>query len=149
MTTHLKAAIVAAALMAAGAAMPARAADDAMKVCGQKYQAAKAAKTLPANQTWAQFLAQCRATLQPAAAAAPAAKPAMASAPAKPAPAAAAKPAAAPKTAPGEKTPNQIAAQQRMHECAAQWKADKAANKIPAGQTWPKYWSACSKRLKG
>ncbi|MBA3896712.1 MAG: hypothetical protein H0X36_06180, partial [Sphingomonadaceae bacterium] len=55
---------------------PAAAAENAMKVCGAKYQAAK---TLPAGQTWAQFLAQCRKTM-PATAAmpAPAAKPAMA-----------------------------------------------------------------------
>jgi len=46
----------------------------------------------------------------------------------------------------------QSAAQQAMHErqkkCGAEWKADKAAGKIEKGMTWPKYWSACNKRLK-
>jgi hypothetical protein len=35
----------------------------------------------------------------------------------------------------------------RMKSCAADWKAAKAAGQVPAGQTWPKYWSACNKRL--
>ena len=45
-----------------GMAIPAHAADNVMKECGAKYQAAKASKTLPAGQTWAQYLAQCRGT---------------------------------------------------------------------------------------
>ena len=36
----------------------------------------------------------------------------------------------------------------RQKECGAEWKADKAAGKVAAGTTWPKYWSACSKRKK-
>lgn len=36
----------------------------------------------------------------------------------------------------------------RITACGAQWRADKAAGRIPSGQTWPKYWSACSARLK-
>jgi hypothetical protein len=35
----------------------------------------------------------------------------------------------------------------RMKTCAAEWKAAKAANQVPAGQRWPQYWSACNKRL--
>ena len=37
----------------------------------------------------------------------------------------------------------------RQKECGAEWKADKAAGKVEKGMTWPKYWSACSKRKKG
>ena len=37
-------------------AAPAMAADNVMQACGAKYQGAEAAKTLPAGQTWAQFL---------------------------------------------------------------------------------------------
>ncbi len=44
-------------------------------------------------------------------------------------------------------TPGQIAAKERQKACAGEWKKDKAAGKT-AGQTWPKYWSACNKRLK-
>ena len=36
----------------------------------------------------------------------------------------------------------------RIKACGAQWRTDKAAGRIPAGQTWPKYWSACNTRLK-
>jgi hypothetical protein len=40
-------------------------------------------------------------------------------------------------------------AAQRQRACGAEWKADKAAGKVEKGMTWPKYWSACSKRKKG
>ena len=46
----------------------------------------------------------------------------------------------------------QSAAMQAMHErqkkCGAEWKEAKAAGKIEKGTTWPKFWSACNKRLK-
>lgn len=144
MTHIMKMAVAAAMLAGIGTAAPAFAADNVMKVCGAKYQAAKTAKTLPANQTWNQFLAQCRASL---------AKPAAVTTPAKPAPAPAAKPAKVVAAKPAVKTPGQPTAAQaamyaREKQCGAQWRADKAAKKIPAGQTWPQYWSACNKRIK-
>jgi hypothetical protein len=46
-------------------------------------------------------------------------------------------------------SPGQLAARERMHKCAAEWKEAKAAGKIEKGMKWPKYWSACNKRLKG
>ncbi len=69
----------------------------------------------------------------------------------------ASRPAGAQTTAPATTTqakPKRTvsAAQQAMRErqkkCGAEWKADKAAGKIEKGMTWPKYWSACNKRLK-
>jgi hypothetical protein len=36
----------------------------------------------------------------------------------------------------------------RERQCGAQYRAEKAAGKLPAGQTWPQYWSACNKRMK-
>lgn len=45
-------------------------------------------------------------------------------------------------------TPGQQAARERQRTCAGQWKVDKVAGKT-GGLTWPKYWSACNKRLKG
>jgi hypothetical protein len=45
-------------------------------------------------------------------------------------------------------TAGQKAAQERQKKCAAEWKDAKAAGKIEKGTTWPKYWSACNKRLK-
>jgi hypothetical protein len=136
-----KMAVAAAMLAGIGTAAPAFAADNAMKVCGAKYQAAKTAKTIPAGQTWSQYLAQCRASLP---------KPAAVTTPAKPA--AAAKPARvavakAPKT-PGQPSPAQAAMYARERQCGAQYRAEKVAGKLPAGQTWPQYWSACNKRMK-
>ena len=112
---------IGAALVLAAAAPAMAAGDNAMKVCGAKYQAARAGKTLPAGQTWNAFLAQCRGSL--------------------------AKPAA---TAAAARAPSagQLAMRTRQQACAKQWQADKAAGKT-AGQSWPKYWSACSARMKG
>ena len=45
-------------------ASPASAADNAMKVCGAKYQAAKSAKTLPAGQTWPKYWSACNTRLK-------------------------------------------------------------------------------------
>ena len=64
-------------------------------------------------------------------------------------PAAAAPPAGAASTAPAKKlTPAQTALHDRQTACGAEWRAAKDAGKVPAGQTWPKFWSACNKRLK-
>ncbi|MBO9581511.1 MAG: hypothetical protein J7498_11520 [Sphingobium sp.] len=117
---------------------PAAAADNAMQVCGAKYQAAKKANQLPAGQTWNKYLAQCRAGMKSA-------TPAPASAAASGA-MSAAKPAVARSN--GQPTPAQKAMYDRERQCGKMWQADKAAHKTPAGQTWPQYWSACNKRLK-
>ncbi len=45
-------------------------------------------------------------------------------------------------------TAGQLAARERQKTCGAEWKAAKAAGKVDKGTTWPKYWSACNKRLK-
>jgi hypothetical protein len=151
MTHIMKMAVAAAMLAGIGTAAPAFAADNAMKVCGAKYQAAKTAKTLPAGQTWNQYLAQCRASLPKPAAVTTPAKPVVASAVK---PAVAAKPAptrvavAKPPKTPGQPSPAQAAMYARERQCGAQYRADKAAGKLPAGQTWPQYWSACNKRMK-
>jgi hypothetical protein len=117
----------------------AHAANDVMKECGAKYQAAKTANTL-GGQNWAQYLAACRKGSAPAAA------------PAAPAPAirpvAAAKPASPASHLPGAQSPAMVAMHDRQRQCGQMWKADKAANKIPAGQKWPQYWSTCNAKLK-
>jgi hypothetical protein len=41
-----------------------------------------------------------------------------------------------------------MAARERQKKCGAEWKEAKAAGKVPQGQKWPQYWSACNKRLK-
>ena len=49
------------------------------------------------------------------------------------------------------KTPGQIAMDERIAECGKEWKKAKAdPSTAPAIITagWPKYWSACNKRLK-
>ena len=65
--------------------------------------------------------------------------------------AAQAQPAPAPaKKAKAKRAPTagQLAARERQKKCGAEWKAAKAAGKVEKGETWPKYWSACNKRLK-
>ena len=47
-----------------------------------------------------------------------------------------------------EPSAGQIAARERQKKCAAEWKEAKAAGKTENGTTWPKFWSACNKRLK-
>ena len=148
MTPTLKLIVISAALTIGGAATsPAFAANDVMKVCGAKYQAAKTAKTLPAGQTWNQFLAQCRGTVAKPAATTAAAKPAPVAVPAAAAKPARAAPAAKPARAPSQATAAQQAMYARERQCGAQWKTDKAAGRT-GSQTWPQYWSACNKRMK-
>ena len=59
-------------------------------------------------------------------------------------------PAATAKPAKAKKPPSagQLAARERAKKCGTEWKAAKAAGKTEKGETWPKYWSACNKRLK-
>ena len=45
-------------------------------------------------------------------------------------------------------TPGQLAARERLKKCGVEWKEAKAAGKVEKGMTWPKFWSACNKRLK-
>jgi uncharacterized low-complexity protein len=40
------------------------------------------------------------------------------------------------------------AARERQKKCGAEWKEAKAAGKVEKGMSWPKFWSACNKRLK-
>jgi hypothetical protein len=40
------------------------------------------------------------------------------------------------------------AAQERQKQCGAEWKKARADGKVEKGMTWPKYYSACNKRLK-
>ncbi len=53
-------------------------------------------------------------------------------------------------TAKTKKPPSagQVALRERQKKCGAEWKAAKAAGKIETGMKWPKFWSACNKRLK-
>lgn len=45
-------------------------------------------------------------------------------------------------------TPGQMAERTRIQKCGQEWQANKAAGRIAAGQTWPRYWSACNTRMK-
>lgn len=67
------------------------------------------------------------------------------------APATTSKPTKAAKTEKSNKQPSagQMAMRERQKKCGAEWKEAKAAGKVEKGQTWPKFWSACNKRLKG
>lgn len=63
----------------------------------------------------------------------------------------AAQPAPEKKAAKAKKPPSagMLAMRERQKKCGAEWKEAKAAGKIEKGMKWPKYWSACNKRLKG
>lgn len=130
--------------MAIGAS-PASAQANVMKDCAARYQAAKAGGTLPAGQSWIQYLAQCRKAMP---AAAPVAASASRTTAVHTVQTQTTTRTNAPVRTPGQRTPGQIAEASRQKQCGAQWKADKAAGKT-GSQTWPQYWSACSKRLKG
>jgi hypothetical protein len=45
-------------------------------------------------------------------------------------------------------TEAQLAARERRVKCGAEWRAAKEKGAVEEGATWPKYWSACNKRLK-
>ena len=139
--------ILVAALASLAALAPVAASAKTMKECAADWQKMKAA-----NQTggmkYRDFTKQCMSGGAPAAAApttAPAAPATAAPATAAPAPAAGAA-TTAPKPATG--SPGRQAMIARERACGAEWKADKAAGKIPAGQKWPQYWSECDKRKK-
>ncbi|MDF2119579.1 hypothetical protein PY365_28860 [Roseiarcaceae bacterium H3SJ34-1] len=135
-----------------GAASPASAQANVMKACGEKYQAAKADKTL-GTQTWNQYLAACRKDMAAATPAAASAAPA--AAPAKPAMAPAA-PAAAGNavfpTAISPKFSTLSAGKQRQQTCLEQYNANKETNSN-GGLKWIQkgggYYSQCNARLKG
>jgi hypothetical protein len=115
-------------------------AESVMKMCGAKWQAAKAAGTT-GGKSWTDFLAQCRsepdsAAPEPAATAPSAATPAAAPAATEPA---VVKASATTAGATGEHS--------RIHECSAQWKAAKAAN-TTNGLKWPQFWHQCDVQLK-
>jgi len=128
--------ILLAALAGAAAALaPAAAQAKTLKECAAQWDQMKAA-----NQTggmkYRDFTKQCMSGAAPVGAApAP-------SAPATAAPA----PAAGAATTAGKTGRQAMVARERA--CGADWKADKAAGRIPAGQKWPQYWSECDKRKK-
>jgi hypothetical protein len=118
-------------------ATPSFAQKKTVKACEEEWRANKAANEA-AKITEKAYVAKCRAEAE---------KPAAATT-TTPAPAA---PAATAKTAPtATKKPadGRQAEYARERACGADWKADKAAGKVPAGMTWPKYWSECNKRKK-
>jgi hypothetical protein len=154
--------------LAAGAALLSTGANaqSVQKQCGDQWKAAKAAGTVPEGQKWTDYLKECRARMAGGAAAAPAVttspigQPAPAN-PLKPATAPAATiavPTAAPETAgtavAGQKpkkpvSPGMAAFHEREKKCGEEWRAntDQIKAQTP-GITWPKYLSACNKRLK-
>lgn len=147
-----------------------------MKECGDRWQSAKAANKT-GDQTWPQFLSQCRADISKRAAAPAKPAPSAALAPAKPAPAPGAKPSPAQAQTPAKPAPAAAGAgtaaagafifpraidakystekpgQQRMKTCLDQYNANKAAGKGNGGKNWIEkgggYYSECNKRLGG
>ena len=118
--------------------------------CSAKYQEAKTAGTL-GDQKWNDFRkAQCGSDAAAAAAPKEAAVRPKKDATTAAAPAAPAGPAVFP-TAVDPKYAKETAYKGRLHTCADQWKANKAAN-TTGGLRWIQkgggYWSECNKKLK-
>jgi hypothetical protein len=130
--------IVLAALASAVALVPVTAQAKTMKECAAEWDKMKAA-----NQTvgmkYRDFTKQCMSGTAAPQAGTPA------PATAAPAPAAGATTTTA---KPATGSPGRQAMIARERACGAEWKADKAAGKIPAGMKWPQYWSDCDKRKK-
>jgi len=122
--------------------VPAGAQQKTEKQCRDEWKAAGGRKAT--GKTEKDYVAGCHvpAAAQPAV---PGQAPA-ATAPAKPA-TTTAKPAT-PKSTSAKATGGREAMIARERACGKDWKADKAAGKIPQGMTWPKYWSECNKRKK-
>jgi hypothetical protein len=119
--------------IAALSAAPALAQKKTVKTCQEEWRANKAANEA-AKITEKDYVAKCRAesTAAKPAAAPPAAVPATTAA----------------KPVTGKPKDARQAEYARERACGQDWKADKAANKIPPGMKWPQYWSECNKRKK-
>jgi hypothetical protein len=149
-----------------GAALWAASADaqSPSKQCGDEWKTAKAAGTVPASQKRADFIKECRDRLAGQSAGGvvtpPIGQPSPgnplkpAAAPATSATTTAAPAGAAPAPATGEKpkkpmSPGMAAFHEREKKCGEEWRTntDQIKAQTP-GITWPKYLSACNKRLK-
>ncbi len=132
--------ILVAALASLAALAPVAAQAKTMKECAAEWDKMKAAKQT-GGMKYRDFSKQCMAGGAAPVGAAPAP-----STPTTAAPAPAASAATSTKPATGSSGRQAMIARERA--CGAEWKADKAAGKIPAGQKWPQYWSECDKRKK-
>lgn len=115
--------LLGAALGLALFALAGQATASTMSDCSAQYKAAKAAGKLPSNMTWPKYFGEC----------------------AKKAKAASAKRS---KTTKSKTTKTASKGKSVMAQCSAQYKADKAAKKLKAGETWRKYYSQCAAELK-
>jgi hypothetical protein len=116
--------IVCSALIFSGlafSATPSFAQKKTIKACEEEWRANKAANEA-AKITQKAYIAKCRANAEKPAAAAPTTAPVAPAATTKMAPAASKKP-----------TDGRQAEYARERACAADWKADKAAGRVPAG----------------
>ena len=127
---------------------PSLAQDAAMKICGEKWQAAKASGATH-GASWPKFLAECRSNLPN--------EPTQAK---KPAPTPIVDPQQGSKVAGGPVFPTGMSskfadlrpAQARQKTCSEQYQSNKATGGN-AGLNWLEkgggYWSQCNKKLKG
>jgi hypothetical protein len=136
--------ILVAALASAAALVPAVAQAKTMKECAADWDKMKAAKQT-GGMKYRDFSKQCMSGGATPQANAPAVVPA---APASGPASAATAPSTTTPAKPATGSSGRQAMIARERACGAEWKADKAAGKIAAGQKWPQYWSACDKRKK-
>lgn len=129
-----------------------------MKTCSDSWKKMKAANSVPAGLTWKQFVKQQCAVDGSGSSTTASYAPDTSDDANPPAPddKTAMKPTAdwtRLQVATTDKngkpfTPGQIAAHQRIKECAAEWHADKDAGTLPSDEKWPQFWSSCNTRLK-
>src|SRR5689334_9839592 len=131
--------LIVVAVLASAALAPIAAQAKTMKECAAEWDKMKAAKQT-GGMKYRDFSKQCMAGGAAPVGAAPA--------PAGPATAAPAPPAGTTAAKPATGASGRQAMIARERACGAEWKADKAAGKIPAGQKWPQFWSECDKRKK-
>ena len=116
-----------------------------MKECAAQWKQMKAAKQT-GGKTYREFSKTCMSG-SGGAAPSTAAAPASAPPPAKTT-STAAKPSKTGTASGAKPSEARQAMYARERACGADWKAEKAAGKVPAGMKWPQYWSACNKRKK-
>jgi hypothetical protein len=127
-------------------ATTAPAGDSFMQKCGGTWKSMKDAGSVPAGLTWKAFVKQSCAVDASATVNASADENAV---PAEPTDANYANIEVKTVDKNGKPfTPGQIAAHQRIKECAGEWHAAKSAGSLPTGEKWPNFWSTCNTRLK-
>lgn len=152
------------ALAGAVAAQPAHAATNpTMTACFEQWQQAKDVGTAPKGELWADYYKKCTVRMKESAEADKKLSTAPAKKVRKPAPITdkaateiPPEPTEASRNSPlhtrdasGKPlSKSEIALHRRIKKCGMEWHLEHQTGELPAGETWPQFWSACNMRLK-